>query len=228
VLDFETTTLKKYKCKANPFYNKMVAAVFAANNEFKTLYGKPLRYEEFKSYIEWAHLLVGHNLSFDLLYIWGEEHFQEWIRRGGRIWDTQAVEHILTGQQEKYKDLALRRIAVDKYGCDRRKKGMESYWDKSIDTINIPKHIVIEDVLSDGVDTLQVFLKQQEKVKELKLEKLVELRMDSLLATIEMRWNGFKVDKERLQENKKDLEDKLQLVDLKLLNIVGEYWKCLN
>ncbi len=226
ILDFETTTQKLHGRKANPFFNKIVAAGFATNSDFKTMYGKPLLYKEFKHYIEWADILIGHNLEFDLLFIWGEEHFQEWIKKGGVIWDTLVVEYMLSGQSKKYKDLSLRDVAVKMYYCEPRKKLMEPYWDNGTDTINIPKDLVIQDVLSDALDTEQIYLKQLEKLKAFpKLHNLIKLKMDDVLACIEKTWNGFKVDHERLKQNREELQKEADLVDSQVMALVDTYWK---
>ncbi len=128
ILDLETTIKKSYGRTANPFDkdNRIVAIGLKPQNE--DVEGHYITYLKtgFKFFTPKFKVIVGHNIKFDLLYLWGYEALQDWFRRGGRIWDTQLAEYYLTGQQHKYP--ALRDIAVNKYGCPEREKLMEKYW----------------------------------------------------------------------------------------------------
>ena len=47
-------------------------------------------------------LLVGFNLKFDLLWQWDNPDLIAFFKRGGRIWDCQYVEYLLSGQDPRY------------------------------------------------------------------------------------------------------------------------------
>ena len=51
-------------------------------------------------------IVVGHNLSFDLGYIWQTSCFQAYIKRGGKVWDTQLAEYFLSAHRHQYASLA--------------------------------------------------------------------------------------------------------------------------
>lgn len=90
-------------------------------------YNKDISSEELEQILghpdEHYNLIVGHNLSHDLQWFWNLDSLQDWFRNGGRIWDTQLTEYMITGQQSKYP--ALRDIAVNKYNCPEREKYIE-------------------------------------------------------------------------------------------------------
>ena len=43
-----------------------------------------------------SNVLIGHNLSFDLPYIWKHKLFQRWLMEGNTIWDTQLAEYLMS------------------------------------------------------------------------------------------------------------------------------------
>lgn len=219
-LDLETTSRSAYGRKINPFLNDIVAIGLASNGQAHSEYIYPNKLKNL--HIDEDVILL-HNATFDLLFLWGLEDLQDFFRRGGKIWCTQYAEYLLTGQQSKF--AALRDIAVNKYGCKEREKKMEAYWAQGIGTEEIPKELVLEDVENDVLDTEKIYLKQVEKAKELGMFELIEARMDGLLATIEMEYNGLFVNKDILETNQKLLEQQIEEENINLLEIVKRYWK---
>lgn len=257
ILDIENNSSNRYGKKAgNPFYDEIVAIGMKNNLEIHAEYiypNKPtiLTIDE--------ELLVGHNLSHDLGFLWHLDSIQEFFKNGGRIWDTQLAEYILTGQQHKY--AALRDLAVNKYGCPDRVKHIERLLFNKDATLEImksefeqataeregfiagsireeikhvlsykqvsdlPRAAVLEDVKNDVLDTEQVFLKQYQLVIEKQLHDLIALQMDALCATIEMSYNGMKIDRKVLNRNKLKLENELVQKKHELDLLVKGVWK---
>lgn len=220
ILDLETGCRKVYGRTANPWYNPIVAIGLAKQGEVYSEYIYPNKLENL---ILQEDVIVGHNLSFDLLYLWGCKDLQDFFKRGGKIWDTSEAEYTLTGQKHIFP--ALRDIAVNKYGCKEREKKMEAYWEKGIETIDIPKELVIEDVENDVLDTEQVYLKQLEKAKQTGMITLLEERMDFVLATIEMEYNGMYVNKDILETNEKKLQQEYDTALQDFNTLIQKYWK---
>lgn len=271
VLDLETGCKELYKRKGNPWYNDIVAiGIKIQNMEAFTQYFPspvhPATIESYLQHIKGASILIGHNIKFDLLYLWKYGYLRRWLSNGGTIWDTQLAEYILTGQQSKY--TSLRELAVSKYGCKEREKLMEKYWEQgtykildsegyilhdapliqtaakvtemyvmkdrfkgtkivkgAIDTKDIPKELVLEDVKNDVLDTEQVYSQQLKLAGEQGQTKLIELQMDALLATTEMEYNGMKVDLKVLRSNRDALQEELCTVTTKLDGLISTYWK---
>ena len=221
IIDLETGFKEKYGRKGNYLYNKIVAIGLCFQGEAYAKYLYPNDLEEI--ILEGIDVIVAHNATFDLLYLWNLESLQEFFKRGGKIWDTSLAEYILTGQQHKFP--ALRDIAVNKYGCPERIKFQEQYWEAGIDTFEIPEEIVLQDVREDVLDTEKIYLQQVEKAKELGVFDLIELENDALLATTEMTYNGMKVDLEELEKNKRDLEQRLEQQRQELYSLIAGYWK---
>ena len=224
VLDIENNSSeqsKKLGCKVgSPLIGDELVAIGLKNpEELVTKYIYP---DVVKEFVICEKLLVGHNLGHDLLWFWHLTDLQDFFKGGGRIWDTMIVEYLVTAQQSKY--ASLRELAVTKYGCSEREKIMEKYWEQGINTSEIPKELVLEDVKNDVLDTEQIFLKQYEEVQKLGLMNFIEDQMDARCATIEMQYNGMNVNLETLNQNHIRLENDYQILYEKILQQTKGYW----
>lgn len=129
IIDLETGIQEHIGRKGCYLVNKIVALVMKEANK------SPIATLDYTS-LYWRlasdpgiEILVGHNIKFDLLHLWKDGAIQLWLKGGGKIWDTQLVEYMLSGQRHKYP--ALRDIAVNKYRCPEREKKMEKYWNNN-------------------------------------------------------------------------------------------------
>ena len=227
ILDLETGSKESYLRKGNPFdpKNKIVAlGLKPQGEEAETYYLRDTNIINGFKFLQGntCNVLVGHNIKFDLLYLWKYSQLQDWLVNGGRIYDTQVGEYILTGQRHKYP--ALRDIAVNKYGCQERPKHMEEYWDKGIDTSEIPAELVLEDVKNDVLDTEKVMLQQIKLLKEQGMWKLTQSLMDSILSTTEMEYNGLFINQQVFQENKGKILSKIESIKQELDILTRRYW----
>lgn len=224
VFDIENNNTKKYARSAGNFlYDSVVAIGF---KEFEqdakghwVFEGPGWNCGALNQY----RILVGHNIKHDLLFHWKSPHLQEWLKTGGKIWDTQLVHYLLSGQQETYP--ALREIAVRDYNCPFREKKMEPFWDLGRQTSEISKEIVLEDVKNDVIDTETIFLKQYEEIHKRDMISLIEVENQALLATCQIEATGMKVNLEILNQNKKELEAQLLQKEQQLSELVKRNWK---
>ncbi len=155
----------------------------------------------FKEKLDNTDMLILHNAGFDLSYVWSDETLQEYLKRGGKIWDTQVAEYILTAQvhsfaslaelqykhlgkkikQDRISNLYKRGIGADKIltaraSCKRLWKLYDTY------------------CYDDGRSTLDVFAIQYRRAKQTGMIKIISLYNDYLLSIINMQCSGIKVD----------------------------------
>ena len=229
VLDLETGFTDHHKRKGNFYYNPVVAIGLKPISQNTSLGDWVYKDEDFLNeilniYLTTDHkILVGHNIKFDLLHLWKNEQLQNWLAQGGRIWDTQLAHYMLTAQQEKYP--ALREVAVRCYGCTERPKYMEEYWDKGIDTMNIPEDLVLDDVKNDVLDTEAIMLKQVEKAKKEGMYKLILDMSESILATTEMEFNGLYINQDIFKSNQEKIDKELEAAYNGAIELATPYWK---
>lgn len=234
VLDIENNNTKRYKRKAGNFlYDKIVAIgvcgeglasggnTFSISSYTRTYTG--LEYEDYLGkLLSGCVLLVGHNLKHDLLFLWKYKALQDWLRRGGKIWDTQLCHYMITGQQELYP--SLRDIAVRFYGLPLRDKRMEQFWTQGFQTSDIPKEEVLYDVTQDVLDTEAVFKQQFEICSANGLLRLMDAECMALLSTAEMEYQGLYIDLDVLRKNRVDLENELEEKHKELNDLTEEVW----
>ena len=220
VIDLETGSKKSFKRNGNPFdpANQIVAIGLCNQENQVTVLYKELHWD----WLNGVDVLVGHNIKYDLLYLWKFEEFQNWLKAGGRIWDTQYAEYRLSGQQETM--AGLRDIATRLYGCEPRPKLMEPYWEQGIDTTDIPQELVIQDVTYDVLDTHQILKGQYQKAKQLKMFPLLKNLMDAILATTEMEFNGLYINLNAGIEQTTCLEAQLEALEQELLELIRHVW----
>lgn len=115
----------------------------------------PNAFEMFQKALDFADVLIGHNIKFDLT----------WIREcgfkyEGDIYDTMVVEYILSRAQSWPINLAS---VAGKYGGTQKEKDLVADYIKAGDTFyEIPWDIVREYGIADVMATEEVALKQLE------------------------------------------------------------------
>lgn len=161
--------------------------------------------------LEDTDLIVGHNLGFDLHYIYKDPMFIEFLKRGGRIWDTQVAEYILTGQQHRYSSLAElqekhlgEKKKIDKISrLFRRGIGADRIVAKAM---KAPRIWTIYNTYCklDVATTLLVLKSQYIKAKKEGMLAAIELYNDYLLALVNMANTGIQFDKDKAQKLQRD------------------------
>jgi len=163
-------------------------------------------------------ILVGFNLKFDL----------HWLRRYGAVglpfgdlWDCQAAHFIITGQKNPYPSL---NDVSEHYGLGQKLDIVKTeYWDKGIDTDQVPVDVLLEYQKQDVLLTEQIFLKQIEYLKDKpQLKRLIWYTCQDLAVTAEMEWNGIKYDLKKSMGIGDGLADEIRRIDKMLRDVVPD------
>lgn len=236
ILDNETENYTSRKRKANPFDDRNYivlrgwkhqgdsrcsAARFAGVGSVEAL---PLQ--------ENTDVLVGHNIKFDLHYEMVNEHrtgvsaLRDYFSRGGRIWDTQLAEYLLRAQEQKYHMCAMNDIIED-YGGRKKIDGIKELWEAGVRTSEIDPDLLLDYLIGteeegrnsgDIGNTEIIFRAQIKHAKKIGMLHSIWRRMDSLLCTTEMEYNGLYVDVRTASKNLKSLNSELDQVTTELNN----------
>jgi len=144
-------------------------------------------------------LLVGFNVKFELC----------WDKRLGipmpqQIHCVQLAEYMLD-RQKPYPSLEE---TAKKYGLSSKLDVVKlEYWDKGIDTEDVPKPILSEYCIQDVDLTYEIYNLQLQQFKERPaLYKLFKLACQDLLTLVEMEWNGLQYNEELCKERVKDCQ----------------------
>ncbi len=164
-----------------------------------------------------ATIVIGHNLAFDLGYLWKLPEWQAFMKRGGEIWDTAQCEYLLSGQRHKFPSLAElqliylgKRIKADRIsylfkkgiGPDKILKKQQSspihhLYDKIIIKQNKCPRLfkLYEQYAYDDVSTvLHIFKAQWERCQKEGVLELIRARQKALLGVTVMMNTGINVD----------------------------------
>jgi DNA polymerase I-like protein with 3'-5' exonuclease and polymerase domains len=152
-----------------------------------------------------SELLVGFNIKFDL----------HWLRRAGynlaniKVWDCQVAEFILSRQKTKYPSLDG---CLATYGLEAKLDIVKTeYWEKGIDTKDIPWDILSAYNIQDVKQTLELYRKQLE-IATPKQIRLIQLSCMDLLTLEEMEYNGVPVDLEECANQSAKIKEQINII----------------
>lgn len=204
IFDVETTTSNK----GNPFdeTNRIVCGglLYGGDSQAVIDYNYHTNWDTIRRVNDVfdTFLVVGFNLKFDI----------NWMRRyGGRypkaIWDCQLAHFLMSYQEHKYPSLDE---VLEEYGLPLKYDVVKNeYWDKGIDTDQIPREILTEYLATDLIRTEQVFKRQyhmfqSEQYKH--LYKLFQLQCKDLIALADMEYNGVYFNTEKARARASDIQ----------------------
>jgi DNA polymerase I-like protein with 3'-5' exonuclease and polymerase domains len=218
ILDVETTTY----AKGNPFSRRNSLCYVGTLSKQEKLYDveyseKPYSTEllNIQQDVDNCETIVGFNIKFDL----------HWIKNYGiifvnkRVWDCQIVHFILSNQKATMP--SLNDVAAH-YGLKPKLDVVATeYWDKGIDTKDIPRDVLEEYLSGDLELTKQVYEKQKEEVAKLPInrQRLISLHNQDLLVLEEMEFNGLLFDEKKSTELGKETQQYIDELDKKLNTI---------
>jgi DNA polymerase I len=236
VFDLETEIHTSFKRKASPFDERNWIVARGWKNQGDTT----CQWEYFPSHNRTSTLniepsvtlLVGFNIKFDLLWemAQGNKSLRDFYKRGGKVWCCQYAEYLIRAQHPDAHMASLNDTAP-KYGGTTKIDEVKALWDAGVQTSDIPEDLLIDylvgtpEELRNGGDirnTELVFLGQIKKAVAQGQVKMIQDRMDGLLATTEMEFNGLKVDVQEAGRRLKVLAADLDAQDAELNGYVPD------
>jgi len=169
--------------------------------------------DELDTEISCADLVVGFNFKHDIT----------WLRKCGvdlskikKLWDVQLAEFVLSRQTKKFPSLDE---TCEKYGIPKKYDVVkEEYWNKGIDTCDVPWNILSEYAAHDADVTLQCYHAQLPLLTPAQ-KILVSLMSQDLLILQEMEWNGITFDEELCYEESILIDNQISEIQNKLASI---------
>eukprot|EP00759_Apiculatamorpha_spiralis_P001894 PhF_6_TR10619/c0_g1_i1/m.17170/K02335/DPO1, polA; DNA polymerase I len=224
ILDLETTTKKHNKRVASPFCEENFvvlpgllsydAKMMIPDNKYTT------RSQMVLPPLDEYDVIVGHNLKFDLLYLWNDPELKKFFARGGLVWDTMYAEYLLTGQRVRIGTGAgLNDLAV-KYGGTKKLDKVKALWSQGIDTKDIDYSILREYLEGDLRNTELIFKNQLQLAVEGRQAMIINMRMDVVPCTTEMEFNGLKMDTVSSKKQYEELRKKIAKMKSQLYQLI--------
>tara|TARA_R110002012_G_scaffold299622_1_gene498820 strand:- start:872 stop:3178 length:2307 start_codon:yes stop_codon:yes gene_type:complete len=176
-------------------------------------------------------VLVGFNTKFDLLWVWKEPELIAFLKRGGTIYCGQYAEYLLGGMTQDVQMVSMNDIA-EEYGGGCKIDAVKEMWEDGIPTSAIPRNLLTDYLIGDGkeivgdvMNTWLIYLGQVNRIindYDPKFREMIKLRMDGLLATTEMEYNGLNLDREVGEAQREGLVEDLHVATKTLEEFIPE------
>jgi DNA polymerase I len=219
ILDVENTVIYKGKRKhLDPFEpgNTLVMVgmkklddleskviIFDHSEAFPTENGS----NRVQEWLDWADVLVGHNLTHDLCWLW-----QCGFKYEGKIFDTMLTEYVLLRGESQPLDLGS--VAL-RYGAPAKQDVLKEYFKKGYTTRDIPILELSGYLRADLAATQGIYEALSARLQTAQdqgLCKTVELTNEVALVLTNIYMNGFCVDHAALGQVRQEFEaEKLEL-----------------
>lgn len=135
---------------------------------------------------------------------------------GVKVWDVQLAEFLLSRQTHKFPSLNL---ICEKYGIPKKLDVVKTeYWEKGIETEDVPWPILSEYAAHDAAVTLQCAEKQMEEMNP-RMQTLCRLMGQDLLILQEMEHNGITYDEELCKKKSVELDNEISKIKEELSSI---------
>ena len=206
-LDVETTTHNKGNCYDSR--NRLVCISALSNSADDGVCFPASASGQLLGAIRRASLIIGFNFKFDLA----------WLKKAGlsftgkQIWDVQIAEFILSSQTNRFPSL---NDTCLKYGLDVKLDVVKTeYWDKGIDTADIPWEVLSAYAIKDVELTLSCYHKQVALMTP-DQKKLCYLMCQDLAVLQEMEENGIAFDETLCNERSLEVTGKASALNEQL------------
>lgn len=162
-------------------------------------------------------MLIGFNIKFDLH--WYQRYYKYPFK--GKVWDVQLAHFMLTGQKNPYPSL---NDVSNHYGHGEKLDYIKlNYWDKGIDTDQIPIDELKEYLQQDLILTWKCYESQLAEFREQPLlYRLFQLHCADLQVLQQIEWSGLLLNEALCNERSKELTQKITLIEQQLKAIYPE------
>ena len=235
--DLETENHTLNKRKASPFdpRNYIVEAGWNWNGgkvesqRYDEWHREEVMKEQFDK-LEAGDYIVGFNLKFDLLWVWHQPSLQAALKRGAVIYCGQYAEYLLGGHQPEVQMSAMNDVA-EQYGGGCKIDAVKEMWEDGMLTSQIPPDLLhdylcgTDEIVGDVMNTWLIFKGQIARMKAEhppEFRTMFKFRMDGLLATTEMEFNGVYCDTEVGEQLRNDLLVELEAATTTLNSFIPE------
>ncbi len=226
VLDLEVTATTSFGRKINALDPRSVitAVAWGSAGKAKVQYHKiaiSQLCEPLCEDLREIDLLVGQNFKFDMLYLWGYKELQDFIKRGGQVWDTMLAEYLLTGQADSPRDLDT---LARRYGANTKDDFVKEQIKGGVPVNEIDKDLLVEYAKHDVLNTEIVFRAQVKLAKEYGMMGLLRSHMRHLLAITEIEYNGLYLNTQIAEQKRAQMLDRITTVCQEMQEMVPDWW----
>lgn len=158
-----------------------------------------------------SSLIVGFNFKFDAHWL-----IKYGVKFNTPVWDVQLAEFIISKQKSKFPSLNQ---TCERYGIQLKHDVVATeYWEKGINTDEVPWEILSEYAAHDAYITLQCYYKQIELMTPAQI-MLCKMQCIDLLILREMEGNGLLYDEQLCNKRSMEVDDQISEIKRKLTKL---------
>ena len=157
--------------------------------------------DQVQEWLDWADVLVGHNLSHDLCWLW-----QCGFKYEGKIFDTMLGEYVMLRGQSLPLDLGS---VAARYGAPAKEDTLKEYFKKGYTTRDIPVLELSGYLRADLAATKGIYEALSARLQTAQdqgLLKTIELTNEVSIVLTRIYSNGFFVDQSALEQVRIEFE----------------------
>ena len=157
--------------------------------------------EELQMTLDQTSLLIGHNIAYDLLWLWESGFIYK-----GEVYDTMLNEYIL---QRGVKEPLTLEACAERYGATPKSDTLKEYFAKGYSTRDIPHAELCEYLRADLSATKDVYhnlMRRYNQAENAGLRDTAELTDQVAVCLAKIYQRGFAVDTDKLQEVREEFE----------------------
>lgn len=182
-------------------------------------YGQALR--EIQQWLNSATVLIGFNIKYDIHWL---SRYSLTLGDSCRVFDCQLAYYILTNQQHQYPSLDG---VAEYYGVEKKLDVVKTeYWDRGLDTDEVPYEILSEYLEQDLVVTSQVYERLNEDVLKAskEMQQLIKMSNLDLVVLQDIEKNGLLLDLQKSIKKGNEIVEEIDVIDSRLRRISGADW----
>jgi len=186
---------------------------FFKHREFK---GIPNR-KKVQNMLDKTTLLVGHNIKFDLIWLW-----ESGFKYDGKVYDTMIGEYIMNRGLKA--PIGLKH-SCEKRGVVQKSDLMEKYLENDVSFENVPMFELDEYGRFDIKATRSLFdaqMLQFKKINNKGLLKTVKMMCEFLVVLAKMENNGIRIDMDALNQVEKSFEEEFNKLRVEIDEAIYE------
>ena len=173
--------------------------------------------EELQLNLDNTTLLIGHNIAYDLLWLW-----ESGFKYDGEVYDTMLNEYIL---QRGVKEPLTLEACAERYGATPKSDTLKEYFAKGYSTRDIPHAELCEYLRADLSATKDVYhnlMRRYNQADNAGLRDTAELTDQVAVCLAKIYQRGFAVDLNKLHEVRSEFEKEKNDIEKALMHQTRE------
>jgi DNA polymerase-1 len=182
-------------CVAGADSDGLTALWWFDHNDINQVVSSRDQLNNIQKWIDSLDVVCAHNLKHDMNIL----RYHGINFENTKLHCTMVTEYLLSGQDTKNRRFSLEEVCKH-YGLDGKIKTVNEYWNKGVDTYDVPQNILADYVIDDARKALSLYYKQKSTITQLNMGQLVKLHNEFTRVLSDIELNGLYWDTKKSEE----------------------------